>query len=272
MLCVFVFDSSRRHFIGSHYSDSLKVRTVQFSLSQFFFFRAVVSCEGVKPIERSWKLRTLWTQLLKASLVKEELCLLTQSFLISAAGCIAPQLHWVQCLHSGCLVRHQQDLLRSFKSIQSFQLRYLCSIHWRNGPGKTSALTIALLSHGYLDIDHRFAFSRFFILFDHYFLIDYFLFYNLPPRQFSGLPTGQMYYVAICSRFELLGTLVLHHILLFENILKKVAFVLLPIFVIKSALHHIVLVWDIREVNSTCVHVWLSCQLFATFAQIFLQR
>jgi len=81
-----------------------------------------------------------------------------------------------------------------------------------------------------------------------------------------------MYYVAICSRLELLGTLVLHHVLLFGNVLKKVAFVLLPVFVIKSALHHIVLVGDVRQVYSARVHVWLGCQLFATFAQIFLQR
>ena len=165
--------------------------------------------------------------------------MLAQPFLIPAAGCIAAQLYWVQCLHFGC---HQQDLSGSFKGIQSLQLRYLCSVHRRNCPGQTSALTAALLSDGYLNIDHCFAFIRFFILFDHYFLIIYFLFYNLPPGQFSGLPTRQMYYVAICSWFELLGALVLHHVLLFGNVLKKVASVLLPVFMIESALHHIVLV------------------------------
>ena len=271
MLGAFVLDSSRCHFIGSHYSDSFKIRAEELGLACVSFFQAVLPWDGVKPISGSLELGALWTQLLKASLVKKELCLLTQPFLIPAAGCIAAQLYWVQqwCLHFGC---HQSDLSGTFKGIQSLQLRYLCSVHRRNSPGKTSALTAALLSDGYFNIDHCFAFNRFFILFDHYFLINYFLFYNLPPWQFSGLPTRQMYYVAICSRLELLGTLVLHHVLLFENVLKKVASVLLPVFMIKSALHHIVLVWGLRQVNSASVHVWLGCQLFATFAQIFLQR
>jgi len=190
-------------------------------------------------MSRCLQLGPLRTQLLEASLVKKELCLLTQPFLIPAAGCIATQLYWVQCLHFG---RHQQDLSGSFKGIQSLQLRYLCSVHGRNSPRESSALTAALLSAGYFNIDHWLAFNRVFILFDQYFLINYFLFYNLPPGQFSGLPTRQMYYVAICSWFELLGALVLHHVLLFGNVLKKVAFVLLPIFMIKPALHHIVLV------------------------------
>ena len=209
----------------------------------------------------------LWTQLLEASLVKKELCLLTQPFLIPAAGCIAAQLYWVQCLHFCC---HQQDLSGSFKGIQSLQLRYLCSVYGRDSPGESSALAAALLSAGYFDIRHWLTFYRVFILFNQYFLINYFLFYDLPSGQFSGLPTRQMYYVAICSWFELLSTLVLHHVLLSGNVLKEVAFVLLPVFMIKSALHHIVLVRGLRQVNPACVHVCLGSQLLAAFAQIFL--
>ena len=74
----------------------------QFWLSCLSFFWAVVFGDGVEPIARRLKLGALRTQLLKASLVEQELCLLAQPFLIPAAGRIAAQLHRVQCLHFGC--------------------------------------------------------------------------------------------------------------------------------------------------------------------------
>jgi len=77
MLDAFVFDSSRRNFIGSNYSDTFKTRAELLSLAYFSFFRAVIPCDGVKPISGRLKLGALWTQLLKASLVEKELCLLT---------------------------------------------------------------------------------------------------------------------------------------------------------------------------------------------------
>ena len=231
---------------------------------------ALFACHRVKPISISCLiLGALRTKLLKASLVEKELCLLTESVLISTTAGATALLFQVRCLHPG---GNQEDLFWNFKGHQSFQLRQLCSIHGRNSPGETSALTATRLSPRYFNIDRCFALTGFFVLFDHYFLIYHFLFDDLPSGQFSDLPTRQMYYVAICSWLELLGALVLHHVLLFGNVVKKMTFLLFAIFVIKSALHYIVLVRDVRQVNSAAIHIWLSRQLFATFAQIFLQR